>query len=146
MIFSYPFILDVILIVSLMVTILCCMILYRKLREIKKSESEIKQVISQFTFATERANTSLLSLRKSGSDLTAFMQEKISEAKSTIDDLKFLNEQARKISKKPKNKSTYSEYKGNEKNISNNVKISDIKVPLRSEMEKELLTALEQSR
>ena len=71
--------------------------LYRKLREIRKSENEIRKIIVEFTSATERANTSLLTLKKSGSDLTNFMQDKISEAKSVIDDLKFLNDQSVKV-------------------------------------------------
>ncbi len=146
MIFSYSFILDVILIVSLFITIFCCLFLYSKLREIRKSENEIKKIIVEFTSATERANTSLLTLKKSGSDLTNFMQEKISEAKSVIDDLRFLNDQSANIQNNLDNSKIIRKSKSNDKNNSKNFKKAKNSLLIRSEMEKELINALEQSR
>ena len=146
MIFSYSFILDVILIVSLFITIFCCLFLYSKLREIRKSENEIKKIIVEFTSATERANTSLLTLKKSGSDLTNFMQEKISEAKSVIDDLRFLNDQSANIQNNLDNSKIIRKSKSNDKYNSKNFKKAKNSLLIRSEMEKELINALEQSR
>ena len=148
MIISYSFILDMILISSLFITIFCCLFLYSKLREIRKSENEIRKIVSEFTAATERANTSLLTLKSSSSDLTNFMQDKILEAKSVIDDLKFLNEQGSKISNKNCNsKKMLNSY--SEKKITLNKNINQetsFPASIRSEMEKELISALEQSR
>tara|TARA_B100001559_G_C16380206_1_gene566216 strand:+ start:313 stop:756 length:444 start_codon:yes stop_codon:yes gene_type:complete len=147
MIFIQSIVLDVVLILSLLVTIFCCLILYKKLKDIKKSENEIKKVVAEFSFATERANTSLLSMKNSGAELTNFMQEKISESKSIIDDLKFLNEQGKKLSKNIN--SSELNYSGINK-VNNNIEknssnIGHSSLP-KSEMEKELISALEQSR
>ena len=148
MIISYSFVLDMILISSLFITIFCCLFLYNKLREIRKSENEIRKIVSEFTAATERANTSLLTLKSSSSDLTNFMQDKILEAKSVIDDLKFLNEQGSKISNKYDNSKNIFNNDTEQKKIFNKNGTDDINFPIsnRSEMEKELISALEQSR
>ncbi|MBL42376.1 MAG: hypothetical protein CMM49_06950 [Rhodospirillaceae bacterium] len=151
MIFSYFFMLDIVLILSLIITIFCCLFLYRKLREIRKSENEIRKIIVEFTSATERANTSLLTLKKSSSDLTNFMQDKISEAKTVIEDLKFLNDQGLKVYKKfdsiesNSNKFSTNNY-SNEIISKKNLYNSEPTSLIRSEMEKELINALEQSR
>tara|TARA_Y100001936_G_C15663310_1_gene452372 strand:- start:123 stop:557 length:435 start_codon:yes stop_codon:yes gene_type:complete len=143
--------LDLVLIISLFITIFCCLFLYRKLQEIRKSENEIRKIISEFTSATERANTSLLTLKKSSSDLTGFMQDKILEAKSVIEELKFLNDQGVSISKKLVD-SKYDSSKILSKKQSNNIISKDNfynskpSSTIRSEMEKELINALEQSR
>tara|TARA_Y100000768_G_C23610202_1_gene510152 strand:+ start:82 stop:528 length:447 start_codon:yes stop_codon:yes gene_type:complete len=145
---SYSFVLDMILISSLFITIFCCLFLYNKLRDIRKSENEIRKIVSEFTAATERANTSLLTLKSSSSDLTSFMQDKILEAKSVIDDLKFLNEQGSKISNKYEGtKNILNDYKKEKKRFNIN-RAEDLtsSVSIRSEMEKELISALEQSR
>ena len=79
------------------------------------------------------------------------MQDKISEAKTVIEDLKFLNDQGLKVYKKfdsiesNSNKFSTNNY-SNEIISKKNLYNSEPTSLIRSEMEKELINALEQSR
>lgn len=92
MTFSIPLVLDGILALMLVVTIFYCVILYRRLAEIRKSDQAMNRLVKDFNAATERAQVGVLSLKTSCKDLGQTMQEKIDEAKLLRDDLGFLTD------------------------------------------------------
>ena len=149
---SIPLVLDGFLALMLIVTIACCIVLYRRLLLIRKSDSEMRSVISDFTVATERAQTGLLSLKTTGMDLTHAMQEKISEAKALNDDLRFMTDLGIKVADRLDRVLGDSQGGANLQSMPDKEFMfdNDSKINLdktrRSETERELMVALQRSR
>ena len=92
MIFSIPLLLDGILALMLAITIFYCVVLYRRLAEIRSSDEAMNRLVKDFNAATERAQIGLLSLKTSCKDLGQATQERIDEARLLKDDLEFMTE------------------------------------------------------
>lgn len=146
MIFSIPIILDGILALMLAATIFCCSILFQRLVVIRKSQSEMRSVIADFNSATERAQTGLLSLKTTGTELTQSMEEKINEAKALNDDLRFLTEAGSRMADRLDKIVGNTESSEGITLYTKNKQIKSDNFKARSKSELALMAALEQSR
>ena len=146
MIFSIPIILDGILALMLAATIFCCSILFQRLVVIRKSQSEMRSVIADFNSATERAQTGLLSLKTTGTELTQSMEEKINEAKALNNDLRFLTEAGSRMADRLDKIVGNTESSEGITLYTKNKQIKSDNFKARSKSELALMAALEQSR
>ncbi len=76
----------------LVATIAYCVILSRRLRDLRDSRGEFVELIKTFDTATERAEAGLSELRKASKESGATLDERIKAARALSDDLAFLVE------------------------------------------------------
>lgn len=89
--------LDILVAVLLAATIGFCLVLNRRLAALRRNESELKQVLTQFNQAAERAESGIAKLKEVGDQTAATLRERIGEAKALRDDLAFVAERSDRI-------------------------------------------------
>ncbi len=94
---SFPLALDVVVAVLLAVTIGYCVVLYRRLNQLRASQGEMSSAVKGFGAATERAQAGLLTLKTTGTELSGVLQERIDEARALNDDLSVLTDSGNRL-------------------------------------------------
>lgn len=84
--------LDVVVGALLVATIGYCIMLNRKLTALRRNESELRKVLTQFAAAAERAEAGVALLKKAGREAASTLTDQISEARAMRDDLAFVTE------------------------------------------------------
>ena len=84
--------LDIVVGALLVATIAYCIMLNRKLKALRRGESELRDVLSQFAAAAERAEAGVAALKKASRETGATLTDQISEARAMRDDLAFVTE------------------------------------------------------
>ena len=87
---------DITIMTLLMVTIVYAVRLNKKLNLIRNHKLELRANIQAFREATEDANKTVVSLQKQGKNLCKEIDQKISNARKTSDEIDFMLTRARK--------------------------------------------------
>lgn len=90
-------ILDGLLAILLVATIIYCALLYRRLGQLRKGQSELPGMVAEFNQATERAAAGIAGLKQTAQETGQALQERIDAAQSLADDLRFLAEQGERL-------------------------------------------------
>lgn len=90
-------ILDGLLVVLLVATITYCALLYRRLGQLRKAQSELPRMIADFNQATERAENGIAGLKQTARETGQALQERIDSARTLVEDLRFLAEQGGRL-------------------------------------------------
>ncbi len=80
--------------ILLVATIVCCVVLNRRLSGLRRNEAELMALIARFNEATARAETGIETLRKTGAEVTAALRDETGRAGALRDELAFLVEKA----------------------------------------------------
>lgn len=80
----------------LVLTIVYCWVLNRRIRVLQDSRSELAQLIRHFDMSTEKASASIVSLQSASKKIGEVIQERVEKANFMADDLAFLIEKASK--------------------------------------------------
>ena len=80
----------------LLITIIYAVRLNGKLNAIRNHKLELKANIEAFYAATEKANKAVADLQKQGKELSKELDQKVSKARSTSDEIDFMITRARK--------------------------------------------------
>lgn len=96
--------LDIVVGALLVATIAYCTMLNRKLNALRRGESELRDVLSQFASAAERAQAGVAALKKAGRETGATLTDQISEARAMRDDLAFVTERGDRMFSTLRNK------------------------------------------
>ena len=94
------FALDVVMASLLVVTIVYCVKLNRRIKVLQDSKGELAQLIQQFDETTERAGGSINELQGVARKVTEHMKHKIDRANYLADDLAFMIERGNKLADK----------------------------------------------
>ncbi len=89
--------LDRLIAVLLVATIVYCVILNRRLGELRGNRDEFLKLIESFGAATERAETSISLLREVGEEKGAALDDRVERARALCDDLAFLVERGSRL-------------------------------------------------
>ena len=89
--------LDVIVAAMLAVTIGFCLVLNRRLTALRRSESELRDVLAKFNQAAAQAEAGIARLKDVSQETAAGLRDRIGEAKALRDDLAFVAERSDRI-------------------------------------------------
>ncbi len=95
-----PVLLDGAVAILLLITIGYCVVLYARLNEVRRSNTAMKKLMSEFTSATERAQAGLLSIKSTGSELSHALSERIDEARALKGDLAYVTRAAQALAER----------------------------------------------
>lgn len=84
--------LDVVVGSLLVATIGYCIMLNRKLMALRRNESELREVLTQFAAAASRAEAGVALLKQAGREAATSLTDQIGEARAMRDDLAFVTE------------------------------------------------------
>jgi len=87
---SIAFWLEVAVAVLLLATVVYCFLLNRRLQELRSAQSDMAELMHEFTTAMQRAEDGLGELRQVGQQLGSDLDGKISAARSLVDELKIM--------------------------------------------------------
>jgi hypothetical protein len=146
-----PVLLDGAVAALLLITIGYCVLLYARLNEVRKSNTVMKSLMTEFSSATERAQAGLLSIKSTGSELSNALDERIDEARALKGDLVYVTQVAQSLAdrldvaldenSKPQTKAQKRPAAKRKNGIA-----SKALVRASSESERELMAALQQAR
>jgi hypothetical protein len=89
--------LDAVVAVLLLVTILYCWALNRRIRILQDSKGELAKLIKHFDESTERASESIIALQTASKKIGETIQTRIDKAKYLVDDLSFMIDKGNKL-------------------------------------------------
>lgn len=89
--------LDSLIVLLLVATIAYCVILNRRLGELRGSQGEFVKLIESFNAATVRAEASISRLREVGEEKGAALDDRVETARALCDDLVFLVERGSRL-------------------------------------------------
>lgn len=89
--------LDSVIALLLVATIVYCVILNRRLGELRGNQGEFIKLIESFNAATERAQASISELREVGEEKGATLDSRVETARALCDDLVFLVERGSRL-------------------------------------------------
>ena len=95
-------ILDILIICLLAATTGYCVVLNRRLGQLRASQGEFMQLLGSFAGATQRAEDGIARLRAAGEEIGAALGERIEAAQALCDDLSFLIERGAHLADNPK--------------------------------------------
>jgi len=87
---SIAFWLEVAVAVLLLATVVYCFLLNRRLQDLRSAQSDMAELMHEFTTALQRAEDGLGELRQLGQQLGGDLDGKISAARSLVDELKIM--------------------------------------------------------
>ncbi|MFQ5784692.1 MAG: DUF6468 domain-containing protein [Alphaproteobacteria bacterium] len=90
-------VLDGVIVVLLAATIAYCVILNRRLGELRGGHAEFIKLVESFNAATERAETSIAGLREASAEKGGILDQRIEAAQALCDDLSFLVERGERV-------------------------------------------------
>ena len=94
---EFGLIIEMVVAALLVVTIVFCFVLDRRLRALRSGQDGLKQVISALDSATHRAQDSISNLARLGEAADSNLKETISEARRLSDELGLMIESANRI-------------------------------------------------
>ncbi|NQV81480.1 MAG: hypothetical protein HQ495_13070 [Alphaproteobacteria bacterium] len=147
-----PVLLDGAVATLLLITIGYCVVLYARLNEVRKSNTMMKKLMTEFTSATERAQAGLLSIKSTGSELSNALSERIDEARALKGDLVYVTQAAQVLAERldvaldERTPSAVIASKPSVKPRKNGAASGKAMVRTSSESERELMAALQQAR
>ena len=104
-------IIDILVILLLIITIVNCMFLMRKLAKLRSAQSELRSIITNFSESIAKAEQGVVALKKAGEDAALFLDEKIerrhrdlvkqiSKASELANDLDYMTNSGNKLTKR----------------------------------------------
>ena len=91
---TFSLAIDILIICLLTATTGYCVVLNRRLRQLRQGQSEFVKLISNFNDATERAEAGVSRLRRVAEDISGVLGDRIQTAQALSDDLSFLIDRA----------------------------------------------------
>ena len=91
---TFSLAIDILIICLLTATTGYCVVLNRRLGQMRQGQSEFFKLIASFNDATERAEAGVARLRAVGEDLSGVLGERIQSGQALADDLSFLIDRA----------------------------------------------------
>jgi hypothetical protein len=91
---TFSLAIDILIICLLTATTGYCVVLNRRLRQMREGQSEFVKLIESFNDATERAEAGVSRLRAVGEDISGVLGERIQSGQALSDDLSFLIDRA----------------------------------------------------
>ncbi|MBL6934235.1 MAG: hypothetical protein ISR48_02375 [Alphaproteobacteria bacterium] len=136
--------------ILLVVTIVYCIILSKRLNSFRRNEAEFQSLVSSFNQATARAEDSIIALRETAEHIRGNLHMEVEDAKTLYEDLTFIIERGDSLANRLGGVSSSSgetvadasEAGGDE----DNSEADDIESSVRSRAEKELIKTLNASR
>lgn len=93
----FNLLLNVSMIVLLVVTIIYCWVLNRRIRVLQDSKGELAQLLKYFDESTQRATESVVALQNTSKKIGDSIQVRISKANDMLDDLAFMIDKGNKV-------------------------------------------------
>ncbi|MCH8110602.1 MAG: hypothetical protein IH905_01395 [Proteobacteria bacterium] len=94
---SPALILDIVIAVMLVVTIGYSVVLYRRLGVLRRSHDDMDKLVRKFAHSIERAQTGLLTLKTTTTEVSSVLVERTEAARAVSDDLGFLTTSADRL-------------------------------------------------
>ncbi len=79
--------LDALVAVLLLVTVVYCLVLNRRLTALRGNQAEMRQLLSQFTLATRQAEASISELKEASDHIGANLDQRMADARALTDEL-----------------------------------------------------------
>lgn len=95
---TFSLAIDILIICLLAATTGYCVVLNRRLGQIRRGQSEFVKLIGRFDDATERAEAGVTRLRAVGEDISDVLGDRIQSARALSDELSFLIERGTPLS------------------------------------------------
>ncbi|MBT3534658.1 MAG: hypothetical protein HN478_12320, partial [Rhodospirillaceae bacterium] len=73
--------------VLLLITVIYCLILNRRLTALRGNQDEMRQLLSQFTLATRQAEASVSELKEASDQIGVALGQRVTEARALADEL-----------------------------------------------------------
>lgn len=141
-----PVLIDGAVAVLLLITIGYCVVLYARLNEVRRSNTTMKKLMSEFTSATERAQAGLLSIKSTGNELSQALSERIDEARALKGDLLYVTQAAQALADRLDGDLEGVKPAKSAPKRKNGTSNGKAMVRATSESERELMIALQQAR
>ncbi|MDA1356120.1 MAG: DUF6468 domain-containing protein [Proteobacteria bacterium] len=94
---NFDFLLDIVIVILLVTTIAWCVVLNRRLRDLRKNQSELATLIAELNLATSRAENGITVLKTNAEEAGATLRTSIDQAERLNDDLAYLSERGSRL-------------------------------------------------
>ena len=94
---TYTFVLDALIAILLTATIVWCVLLNRRLGDLRRHQNELSTLIADLNEATSRAEAGIAGLKHNAEVTGATLQNSIENARRLNDDLSYLSERSEQL-------------------------------------------------
>jgi len=93
-------VLDAAIALLLVATIVACVLLHRRLGELRRAKGEFATLVATFAHATTRAEAGVAALREAGATAGRDLDDKLEAARALVDELSFVMEHGSRLAER----------------------------------------------